>query len=66
MTDWQRVVFAGDCEECFMCGEPICCECLDHYADCPCPGPTQDDEYEYKTDDGLLYARRIDDDQADS
>lgn len=54
---WKRVSFASDCgtdddgqplEECGLCG--------DSYADCECPGPTQDD-YEYTTIEGILYAR---------
>lgn len=57
---WKKVVFAGDCLECENCGEPFCDECGSHYADCDCPGPTQDDEYEYReTDDGVLQARRL-------
>lgn len=50
---WQRVIFAADCEPDGMC--PVC---EDDYADCPCPGPTQDDEYEYRDHDGVLQARR--------
>lgn len=28
-----------------------------HYFECPCPGPHQSDEYEYREIDGVLYAR---------
>ena len=44
---WQRVKFAHDCSECECCGEPWCDECGCHYDECRCPGPTQDDVYEY-------------------
>lgn len=62
MTDrvWKKVVFANDCLACEDCGEPLCTECNTHYADCTCPGPTQDDEYDYEerpTEDGpVMYA----------
>jgi hypothetical protein len=56
---WKRVVFAVDCEP-----DGYCPECqlatgeeID-YADCPCPGPTQEDEFEYKEMGGRLFARR--------
>jgi hypothetical protein len=55
---WRRVVFASDCRECDACGEPVCPVCIGHYADCDCPGPMQDDEYEYSTDlKGYMIAR---------
>ena len=54
-TGWVRVVFADECE-----GHPeegcICPQCGDYYAECECPGPTQDG-YEYAEFDGVLYAR---------
>jgi hypothetical protein len=59
--DWQRVSFAGEClggkegelgDECAICG-------LDYANECQCPGPTQDDEFEYDDRDGILYARRL-------
>jgi len=56
---WQLVVYADDCEPCDMCGEPVCPFCEEHYAECDCPGPTQDDEYEYRTLHGREYARRL-------
>jgi DNA (cytosine-5)-methyltransferase 1 len=58
---WRRVSFAADClggdpgelgDECSICG-------LDYSNDCECPGPTQDDEYEYTELDGILLARRL-------
>ena len=58
MSEWLRVVYASDCPPCDMCGEPVCVKCEDHYADCQCPGPTMDDEYEYDTINGVECARR--------
>lgn len=55
----KRVVFACDCDECECCGEPVCPACQVHYGECGCPGPTQDDEYDYVEVDGVLYARPI-------
>lgn len=57
---WLKVVFAEDCiydedDEDRECG--VCPECGDAYADCPCPGPTMEDEYDYKEVNGVLYAR---------
>lgn len=53
---WKKVVTAADCRPCECCDEPFCDECGEHYADCDCPGPTQDDEYQYKEEGGILYA----------
>lgn len=53
---WKRVIYADDCEPCEMCGEPVCDLCDDHYADCECPGPTQD-EMIYKEFNGVMYAQ---------
>lgn len=57
---WVKVIFFSDCifedwdidKE-----EPICPVCNIQYADCSCPGPTTEDEYEYKEIDGVLYAK---------
>jgi len=58
---WKLVIYAHDCEPCDMCEEPLCPLCDgEHYADCDCPGPSSDG-YEYKGEDGVEYARRIDD-----
>jgi len=56
-NEWIPVKFAHDCVECKTCGEPWCKEHQLHYADCPCPGPHQEDEFEYKTIDKKLFAR---------
>ena len=54
---WKQVVFASDCTPCPDCGEPVCPVCKTHYAECNCPGPTQDDEYIYKFRKNVLYAK---------
>ena len=51
--DWRRVVFAADCDE-----DGNCPVCEIDYADCGCPGPTQDG-FEYDERDGELYARPL-------
>ena len=58
---WQPVVYAGDCVDCPLCGEPVCYVCADHFSDCDCPGVTMDDDYEYSDHDGFLWARRRED-----
>jgi DNA (cytosine-5)-methyltransferase 1 len=59
--NWKQVSFAADClggdedepgNECSICGGD--------YAECECPGPTQDG-YEYKECDGILWARLVSD-----
>ena len=57
---WLKVLYAHDCEPCDMCEEPVCAKCEMHYADCECPGPHQDDEFEYRDFSGIEYARRLD------
>lgn len=47
------MVFAAECDELGNC--PVCG--ID-YADCPCPGPTMEEEYEYRVVRGVLMARR--------
>lgn len=58
---WVKVIFAADCifedwDEDFEC--PVCPVCKTDYSDCDCPGPTMDEEYEYKEIKGVLYARK--------
>lgn len=55
--EWTPVVFADQCPPCKYCGEPWCSQCESHYADCECPGPTQDDEYDYNIFNGVIYAK---------
>jgi hypothetical protein len=47
---WLRVVFAAECADDGLC--PVCQDV--EFADCPCPGPTMHELYEYlETEDGL-------------
>lgn len=50
---WQPVVFSSDCDE-----NGNCPACGIDFADCGCPGPTQDG-FEYVERDGRLFARRL-------
>lgn len=55
----QPVVFAGDLPLCDCCGEePWCPIHEEHYGDCVCVGPTED-EAEYAGDDTILGARHL-------
>lgn len=52
---YREVVHAAACD-----ADGNCPECGIDYAECSCPGPTQDDQYEYKLSNrGLLMARRL-------
>jgi hypothetical protein len=51
---WKLVVFAGDLDE-----DGNCPVCQIDYADCGCPGPTQDDLFEYEEVGGVMWARPI-------
>lgn len=55
---WRKVVFAADLEECEDCGEPWCKKHQQHYWECECLGPTEDD-VEYQERGGVLWARRM-------
>jgi len=50
---WRRVVFSAECDpatgDCPVCG-------ID-YAECDCPGPTMEEEFEYREVNGVLWAR---------
>jgi len=52
---WSKVSYAADMVECECCGEPYCPEHGDHYADCGCVGPTQDDAI-YADKNGVQFA----------
>lgn len=52
---WRPVIFIADCDE-----DDNCPLCKVDYADCPCPGPTQGDEFEYADIKGVLMAREKD------
>ena len=60
VDDWRRVSFAADCGIDEESGEieASCSICGHDYAECPCPGPTQDG-HEYATINGELRARII-------
>ena len=56
MNGYRWVVFADECKPCECCDDFICRICGGHYADCDCPGPTQDDVI-YKEINGVLYGK---------
>lgn len=49
---WRPVVFACECDP----DTGDCPRCGVDYADCPCPGPTQDN-YQYAYINGVLHAK---------
>jgi hypothetical protein len=51
-SDWLRVSYAFDTDE-----DGNCALCGADYTDCPCPGPTMDELYEYRVVEGRLQAR---------
>lgn len=51
---WRNVVFAVDVDE-----DGVCPQCGGQYDECPCPGPTQDDLYEYREVRGVMQARPL-------
>jgi len=54
MSNWQKVVFAADCDE-----DGNCPVCKTDYAECGCPGPTMDEYYDYTFDkNGEMWARK--------
>lgn len=61
LVGWIKVVFSHECHfedwdtdmEC-----PTCPQCNGNYGECPCPGPHQEDEYEYKFVDGVMFAKK--------
>jgi hypothetical protein len=56
---FKEVVYAIDCTPCDCCGEPYCLKHEEHYADCSCISPTQDDAV-YKKIDGFEFATLLD------
>lgn len=58
MVDWQRVVFAHECEPCLDCGDSWCSHCEKHYFECGCVGPDEEG-YEFRDFDGILMAREL-------
>ncbi len=55
---WTKVMSAMDMIECQCCGEPFCPEHNDHYADCDCIGP-HEDEATFKTIEGIDFATKL-------
>ena len=49
---WKKVIFAAECEP-----DGSCPVCGIDYAECPCPGPTMEEEFEYRTVAGILWAK---------
>ena len=58
LNGFSKVVFEDDCKECEWCDDVICLACGDHYADCACIGPTEND-VEYIEVLGELYGKRL-------
>lgn len=52
-SPWVRVVFACECDDLGNCPR-----CGIDYSECPCPGPTQLEEFDYRIRRGVLEARR--------
>jgi hypothetical protein len=52
---WRLVVYAGDCDSDGTC--PVCCDT--DFGDCACPGPSQEDRFDYKFFAGRHYASEI-------
>jgi len=50
------VKYAADLPLCEGCEEPWCEEHGEHFAECECVGPHQDDEYDYEEKGGKLFA----------
>jgi hypothetical protein len=59
LNNWKKVVFASELPECPDCGEPYCKKHKQHYGDCECIGPTEDDVEYKESKNGELYARRM-------
>ena len=57
---WKPVKMAFDLPDCECCEEPWCEDHQQHYSDCACYGPSQDDELEYTEIEGQLFARPVD------
>jgi len=53
---WESIVYASDVGTCGLCDEPYCEKHAEHYADCSCIGPDEDEVIYHE--DGFR-ARRI-------
>lgn len=56
---WERVMAAIEMEECSMCGEPYCKRHNEHYADCACVGPHEEEEATMRCIDGVIFGCRL-------
>lgn len=54
---WMCVAYASVCTKCPDCREAFCLECGDHYFEYGCPGPMQEDLFEYVTVNGYDFAK---------
>jgi hypothetical protein len=57
-----RIKFADELPDCPDCGEKWCPDCLEHYADCTCPGPmnAEDMGFTLVEENGILYGIKED------
>jgi hypothetical protein len=55
---WERVMAVIEMEECPRCGEPYCQQHDEHYADCPCVGP-HEEEATMRSIDGVIFGCRL-------
>jgi hypothetical protein len=55
---WKEVIRKSELMQCGLCDEPVCPRCMIHFYDCHCVGENLSD-HEYKTERGILLARRI-------
>jgi site-specific DNA-cytosine methylase len=57
---WRDVVYASDCEECPGCGEPVCNPHNEHYSDCKCIGPGEEDDVVFSEDGTEAFRMPVD------
>lgn len=55
---WERVMAAIEMEECPQCGEPYCYRHDEHYGDCACVGP-HEEEAMMRCIDGVIFGCRL-------
>jgi hypothetical protein len=54
---WTKVVFGDDLPQCEFCADPYCSLCDGHYSECRCPGPNENDKFDYRIIDGVYCAK---------
>ena len=52
---WQPVVYASDLNDCQLCEEPVCNKHNQHYANCDCIGPHEEDNVIHHSVDELAF-----------